>query len=166
MSEPVEVTNLIPNPKPTSTAAWNPGSGKDISISMSDDGWMRLVNNTTGNDCYVYAQIQLPAGAWRFGADLDEPVGTYAVNELRFIRLSPTQEMQRATWDGTPGRLVTPANVLTDASTVELRLMVGPKAGDAVRVRRLFVMSDEDYQHMVNNGIAWFDGDGIVPGAS
>ncbi|RSX48947.1 hypothetical protein [Bifidobacterium castoris] len=161
-----ELHNLWPNPKPTSTAAWRVGSGKDISVGMSDDGWMRLVNNTTGNDCYVYAQIQLAAGAWRFGAELDEPVGAYAVNELRFIRLSPTQEMQRAEWDGTPGRLVTPANVLSDAATVQLRLMVGPKAGDAVRVRRLFVMSDEDYQHMVDNNIEWFDGDGIVPGAS
>ncbi|RSX46129.1 hypothetical protein [Bifidobacterium castoris] len=165
MSDPVEVTNLLPDPKPVEAHAWRPGAGKDISV-MSDDGWMRLTNNATGNDRYVYMRIQLAAGAWRFGADLDEPVGTYAVNELRFIRLNPTQEMQRATWDGTPGRLVTPANVLTDASTVELRLMVGPKAGDAVRARRLLVMSDDDYQSMLDSGVAWFDGDSIEPGAS
>ncbi|MDE5641338.1 MAG: hypothetical protein K2I40_06535, partial [Bifidobacterium castoris] len=115
-----ELHNLWPNPKPVNVSAWRVGSGKDISISMSDDGWMCLVNNTTSNDCYVYAQIQLPAGAWRFGAEFDEPVGSYAVNQLRFIRLNPTQEMQRATWDGTPGRLVGPANVLPDAATGQL----------------------------------------------
>ena len=44
--------------------------------------------------------------------------------------------------------------------------MVGPNANCAVWVRHLFVMTDEDYQHMINDNIEWFDGDSIVRGAS
>lgn len=153
-----DVRNLLPDPKPVNVSAWSVGSGKDISVSMSD-GWMQLTNNTKSNDCYVYARIQLPAGSWRFGAELGEPVGGFAPNELRFIRLDPIQELQKASWDGTPGRIVTPANVLAEPTQVELRIMVGPNAGDAVRVRRLLVMTDDDYTAMTAADVEWFDGD-------
>ena len=63
MSEPVVVMNLMANPKPISVSAWKAGGGRDISISMSDDGWMQMTNNTKSHDCFVYARIQLPAGA-------------------------------------------------------------------------------------------------------
>lgn len=158
MSEPIEVTNLMANPKPVNISAWRAGPGKDISISMSD-GWMQVTNNTKSHDCYVYARIQLPAGAWRYGAGLGAPTGGFAANELRFIRLNPIQEMQYASWDGTPGRIVTPANTLETAAQVELRIMVGPNAGDAVRVRRLLIMTDADYTAMHDDGVEWFDGD-------
>lgn len=135
MSEPTEVTNLMANPKPISVSAWKAGAGGDISISMSDDGWMQMTNNTKSHDCFVYARIQLPAGAWRYGAEIDAPTGSFASNELRFIHLNPVYEMQNASWDGTSGRIVTPANTLKTEAQVELRLMVGANAGDAVRVR-------------------------------
>lgn len=154
----VYVRNLLPNPKPTDASSWRPGGGRDISISMSD-GWMQLTNNKTVNDSFVYARIQLPAGAWRCGAELGEPVGDFAANELRFIRLNPEQEMQNAPWGGTPGRIVTPVNTLETSTQVELRVMVGPNAGDAVRVRRLLVMTDDDYTAMHDAGFEWFDGD-------
>lgn len=156
------IRNLLPNPKPVNVSAWSVGSGKDISISMNDDGWMQVTNNKTVNDSYVYAHIQLPAGSWRYGAELDNPVGDFAGNELRFIRLNPIQEMEKASWDGTPGRIVTPANTLETSTQVELRIMAGANAGDAVRVRRLFVMTEEDYQQMLAKQITWFDGDSIV----
>lgn len=159
MSEPVEVMNLMANPKPISVSAWKAGGGRGISISMSDDGWMQMTNNTKSHDCFVYARIQLPAGAWRYGAEIDAPTGSFASNELRFIHLNPVYEMQNASWDGTPGRIVTPANTLETEAQVELRLMVGANAGDAVRVRRLLVMTDDDYTAMHDAGVEWFDGD-------
>lgn len=154
-----DIRNLLPNPKPVNVSAWRAGGGKDISIIMSDDGWMQVTNNKTSNDCFVYARIQLPAGAWRYCAELGAPTGDFATNELRFIRLDPVQEMRNASWDGTPGRIVTPANTLETAARVELRIMVGRSAGDAVRVRRLFVMTDNDYTAMTAAGVEWFDGD-------
>lgn len=61
-----DIRNRLPDPKPVNVSAWRAGSGKDVSVSMSD-GWMQLTNNTKSNDCYVYARIQLPAVASRLG---------------------------------------------------------------------------------------------------
>ena len=87
----------------------------------------------------------------------------YSYNLLRVV-IMPRTELTPATWDGQAGRIVTPANVVPEDSTVEFRVMVGPNANCAVWVRQLFVMSEEDYQQMISDGITWFDGDGIVAG--
>lgn len=159
MSDSIYSYNLLANPKPISVSAWKAGFGRDISISMSDDGWMQMTNNKKRRYSFVYARIQLPAGAWRYGAEIDAPTGSFESSELEFIHLNPVYEMHNALWDGTPGRIVTPANKLKTEAQVELRIMVGANAGDAVRVRRLLVMTDDDYTAMHDAGVEWFDGD-------
>lgn len=155
--------NLLPNPKPTDTSAWKFYSLKDLRVQMLSDNRLHITNNANIPDSYIYTQLQLPAGVYRFGAEVSSPQGAYASNLLRMV-IMPRTELASATWDGTPGRVVTPANTVPEDSTVEFRVMVGPNANCAIWVRQLFVMSEEDYQHMISDGITWFDGDGIVAG--
>lgn len=158
-----ESRNLLPNPKPTDTSAWKFYSQKDLRVQMLSDNRLHITNNANIPDSYIYTQLQLPAGVYRFGAEVSAPQGAYASNLLRVV-IMPRTELTPATWDGTPGRVVTPANTVPEDSTVEFRVMVGPNANCAIWVRQLFVMTEEDYQQMIANNIAWFDGDGIVPG--
>ena len=163
MSDSVYSYNLLPNPKPTDTSAWKFYSQKDLRVQMLSDNRLHITNNANIPDSYIYTQLQLPAGTYRFGAEVSAPQGAYAANLLRMV-IMPRTELTPATWDGAPGRIVTPANVVPEDSTVEFRVMVGPNANCAVWVRQLFVMSEEDYQQMISDGITWFDGDGIVAG--
>lgn len=159
-----DIRNLLPDPKPSSTAKWSTYASKDISLQMLSDNRLHITNNSNIPDSYIYTQVALPAGVYRFGAEVSYPQNGYAPNLLRVV-IMPRTELTAATWDGTPGRIVTPANSIPEDSTVEFRVMVGPNAGSELWVRQLFVMSEEDYQHMIANNIAWFDGDGIVRGA-
>ena len=156
-----ESRNMLPNPKPTSTAAWKYYDSKNISVQMLSDNRLHITNNANIPDSYVYTQLQLPAGTYRFGAEVSAPQGAYAPNLLRVV-IMPRTELTAATWDGTQGRVVTPANTVPEDSMVEFRVMVGPNANCAVWVRHLFVMADSDYQQMIDAGITWFDGDSIV----
>ena len=159
-----ESRNLLPNPKPTSTAAWKFYSQKNLTLQMLSDNRLHITNNANIPDSYIYTQLQLPAGVYRFGAEVSSPQGAYAPNLLRMV-IMPRTELTAATWDGTQGRVVTPANTVPEDSTVEFRVMVGPNANCAVWVRHLFVITDSDYQQMIDAGITWFDGDSIVRGA-
>lgn len=158
-----ESRNLLPNPKPTDTSAWKFYSQKDLRVQMLSDNRLHITNNANIPDSYIYTQLQLPAGVYRFGAEVSAPQGAYASNLLRVV-IMPRTELTPATWDGTPGRVVTPANTVPEDSTVEFRVMVGPNANCAIWVRQLFVMTEEDYQQMIARGVTWFDGDGIVTG--
>lgn len=158
-----ESRNLLPDPKPTDTADWAWYSGKDIRLQMLSDNRLHITNQSGTPDSYVYTHLKLPAGTYRFGAEVSTPQGAYASNLLRVV-IMPRTELTAATWDGTPGRIVTPANSIPEDSTVEFRVMVGPNANCAIWVRQLFVMTEEDYQNMLARDIAWFDGDGIVTG--
>ena len=158
-----DIRNLLPDPKPSSTAKWSTYASKDISLQMLSDNRLHITNNSNIADSYIYTQLRLPAGTYRFGAEVSTPQGAYASNLLRVV-IMPRTELTPATWDGQAGRIVTPANVVPEDSTVEFRVMVGPNANCAVWVRQLFVMSEEDYQQMISDGIMWFDGDGIVAG--
>ena len=162
MSDPY-ARNLLPDPKPVDTADWAFYTGKSILLQMLSDNRLHITNQSGTPDSYVYTQLQLPAGVYRFGAEVSAPQGAYPQNLLRVV-IMPRTELTPATWDGTPGRIVTTANTVPEDSMVEFRVMVGPNMNCAIWVRQLFVMSEEDYQHMIANNIAWFDGDGIVGG--
>ena len=159
-----EIRNLLPDPKPAATVKWVTPANKNVSMQMLSDNRLHITNNANINDSYIYTQLQLPAGTYRFGAEVSNPQNGYASNMLRMVKQQPTTELAPAHWDGVAGRLVTPANEITTDGTVELRIMVGRKRNSSLWVRQLFVMSEEDYQHMIANNIAWFDGDGIVRG--
>ena len=156
-----EVRNLLPNPKPTSTAAWKFYSQKDLRVQMLSDNRLHITNNANIADSYIYTQLQLPAGTYRFGAEVSYPQTGYASNLLRMV-VVPQTELDPAEWNGKPGRVVTPANKVDTDSTVEFRVMVGPNAGSELWVRHLFVMTDSDYQQMIDAGLEWFDGDSII----
>ena len=159
-----ESRNLLPNPKPTSTAAWKYYDSKKLTLQMLSDNRLHITNNANIADSYIYTQLQLPAGTYRFGAEVSDPQGAPPANLLRVV-IMPRTELTPATWDGTRGRVVTPANTVPEDSTVEFRIMVGPNTNCAVWVRHLFVITDSDYQQMIDAGITWFDGDSIVRGA-
>lgn len=160
-----EMRNLLPDPKPVDASRWGVGGGKNLTIQMLSDNRLHITNNADIPDSYIYTHLSLPAGTYRFGADVSNPQGAYASNLLRVV-IMPRTELTPATWDGQAGRIVTPANVVPEDSTVQFRVMVGPNANCAVWVRQLFVMSEEDYQQMISDGITWFDGDGIVAGGA
>ena len=159
-----ESRNLLPNPKPTSTAAWKFYSQKNLTLQMLSDNRLHITNNANIPDSYIYTQVALPAGVYRFGAEVSYPQNGYAPNLLRVV-IMPRTELTAATWNGQAGRIVTPANTVPEDSTDEFRIMVGPNAGSELWVRQLFVMTDSDYQQMIDDGITWFDGDSIVRGA-
>lgn len=162
MSDPY-TRNLLPDPKPVDTADWAFYTGKDIRLQMLSDNRLHVTNQSGTPDSYVYTHLKLPAGTYRFGAEVSAPQGAYASNLLRVV-IMPRTELTPATWDVTPGRIVTPANTIPEDSTVEFRVMVGPNANCAIWVRQLFIMTEEDYQHMLSSNITWFDGDSIVGG--
>ena len=118
-----ELRNLIPNPKPTSTAAWKFYSQKDLRVQMLSDNRLHITNQSGTPDSYVYTHLKLPAGVYRFGAEVSAPQGTYASNLLRVV-IMPRTELTAATWDGTPGRIVTPANSIPEDSTVEFLSLI------------------------------------------
>ena len=159
-----KIRNLLPNPKPTSVGAWRQGGGSNLTVRMIYGDKMHITNNSGIPDSYIYTQLQLPAGTYRFGAEVSNPQNGYATNQLRMVKPQPIAELAPARWDGVAGRIVTPANEITADGPVELRVMVGPNRDSAIWVRNLFMMREEDYQHMIANNIAWFDGDGIVRG--
>lgn len=162
-----EVRNLLHDPKPVATGGWKQGGGKNLTIRMLGGDKLHITNNANIVDSYAYLWLtSVPAGVWRFGAEVSTPQNGYATNILRMFRQRPTSELAPAVWDGTAGRYVTPPNELNADGPVELRVMVGPNANSAIWVRKLFLVTDEDYQHMTDDGIIWFDGDGIVRGGA
>ena len=167
MSDGVELHNLLPDPKPVDASRWRGGGGKQLTIQMLSDNRMQITNNADINDSYAYLWMaNVPAGVYRFGAEVGGKQTSFATNMLRMIKMPAGVELAAAQWDGVPGRIVTPPGELTEDTHVELRVMVGPQKNSTVWVRQLFVMSEEDYQQMISDGITWFDGDGIVRGAS
>ena len=163
MSDSVYSYNLLPDPKPVATAKWVVPSSRDVRVQMLSANRLHLTNNANNADSYVYTQVALPAGTYRFGVEVSDSQGAPPANLLRVV-IPPRTELAPAPWDGTRGRVVTPANTVPEDSTVEFRVMVGPNANCAVWVRRLFVMTEEDYQQMIDRDITWFDGDSIVLG--
>lgn len=163
MSDSVYSYNLLPDPKPVATAKWVVPPSRDVRVQMLSDNRLHLTNNANNADSYVYTQVALPAGTYRFGVEVSDPQGAPPANLLRVV-IPPRTELAPAPWDGTRGRVVTPPNTLPTDGTLEFRVMVGPNANCAVWVRRLFVMTEEDYQQMIDRGVTWFDGDGIVRG--
>ena len=163
MSDGAEAHNLLPDPKPVATAKWVVPSTRDVRVQMLSGNRLHLTNNANNADSYAYTQVALPAGTYRFGVEVSDPQGAPPANLLRVV-IPPRTELAPAPWDGVAGRVVTPPNVLPTDGTLEFRVMVGPNANCAVWVRRLFVMTEEDYQQMIDRDIAWFDGDGIVTG--
>lgn len=155
--------NLLPDPKPVATAKWVVPWSRYVRVQMLDANRLHLTNNANNADSYVYTQVALPAGTYRFGVEVSNPQGAPPANLLRVV-IPPRTELAPAPWDGVAGRVVTPPNTLPTDGTLEFRVMVGPNANCAVWVRQLFVMTEEDYQHMLSSNITWFDGDGIVRG--
>lgn len=163
MSDSVYSYNLLPDPKPTSTAKWVVPSSRNVRVQMLSANRLHLTNNANNADSFAYTQVALPAGTYRFGVEVSDSQGAPPANLLRVV-IPPRTELEPAPWDGVAGRVVTPPNVLPEDGTLEFRIMVGPNANCAIWVRHLFVMTEEDYQNMLARDIAWFDGDGIVTG--
>lgn len=125
---------------------------------MLSNDRLHITNNADIPDSYICTQMTLPAGTYRFGAEVSDTQGTFASNLLRVVALGPTQELEPARWDGVAGRITTPRFDLAEARTVELRVMVGPHINSAVWVRHLFVMTETDYQLMDIANFRWFNG--------
>ena len=155
-----EMRNFLPNPRPFSMTGWQSCSPAKLAVARHDDDRLFLSTRADGIDLFAFTRLTVPAGTWRFGAQISSPQGTYAKNALRFIQLNPTKELLNATWEGKPGRYVTGANTLTQETQIELRVMCGPKVGDSVWYRHLFLMTEADYQHMLTLGVGWFCGGG------
>ena len=158
-----DIRNLLPDPKPTDTSDWVVPSSRDVRVQMLDGNRLHLTNNADNADSYVYTQVSLPAGQYRFGVEVSAPQGAAPTKLLRVV-VPPRTELTPAIWDGQTGRVVTPPNTLPEDGKLEFRVMVGPNANCAVWVRQLFVMTEEDYQQMIARDITWFDGDSIVRG--
>lgn len=156
----VEMRNLLPDPRPFTESKWTAKGGM-LRVARHDNDRLYLQTQQDSSDVFAYTSLSLPAGTYRFGAEISAPQGSYATNALRFIRHNPMQELSNATWAGTAGRYVTPATTLTEQTQVQLRIMCGPKANDAIWYRHLFLMTEADYQHMLTLGVDWFCGDGI-----
>lgn len=155
-----EMCNLLNNPRPFDMTGWQSCSPAKLAVVRHDDDRLFLSTVADGNDLFAFTRLTVPAGTYRFGAQISTPQGSYASNALRFIQFNPTKELLNATWDGRPGRYVTRANTLTQETQIELRVMCGPKANDAVWYRHLFLMTEADYQHMLTLGVDWFCGGG------
>lgn len=82
MSDPY-TRNLLPDPKPVDTADWAFYTGKDIRLQMLSDNRLHITNQSGTPDSYVYTHLKLPAGTYRFGAEVSSPQGAYASNLLR-----------------------------------------------------------------------------------
>lgn len=80
MSDSVYSYNLLPNPKTTDTSAWKFYSQKDLRVQMLSDNRLHLTNNANNADSYVYTQVQLPAGTYRFGVEVSDPQGAPPVD--------------------------------------------------------------------------------------
>lgn len=156
-----DIRNLLPDPKPTDTSDWVVPSSRDVRVQMLDGNRLHLTNNADNADSYVYTQVSLPAGQYRFGVEVSAPQGAAPTKLLRVV-VPPRTELTPAIWDGQTGRVVTPPNTLPEDGELEFRVMVGPTTGCAIWVRRLFVMTDDDWQRMLDAGIAWFDGDSRI----
>ena len=156
-----DIRNLLPDPKPTDTSDWVVQSSRDVRVQMLDGNRLHLTNNADNADSYVYTQVSLPAGQYRFGVEVSAPQGAAPTKLLRVV-VPPRTELTPAIWDGQTGRVVTPPNTLPEDGELEFRVMVGPTTGCAIWVRRLFVMTDDDWQRMLDAGIAWFDGDSRI----
>lgn len=158
-----EIRNLLPDPKPVDASRWGVGGGKNLTIQMLSGNRLHITNNADINDSYAYLWLtNVPAGVYRFGAEVSNPQTSFATNMLRMIKMPEGVELAPARWDGVPGRIVTPPGELTEDTHVELRVMVGPQKNSAIWVRQLFVMKEEDYQQMLTQNIEWFDGDSHI----
>lgn len=118
---------------------------------------LHVMTNADIPDSYIYTQMTLPAGTYRFGAEASDAQNGFEPNLLRVV-VTPSDELAPATRIGNKGHHVTPANTVDTESTVEFRVMVGPRKNSAVWVRHLFVMTEADYQLMDIANFRWFDG--------
>ena len=155
-----DIRNLLPNPRPYNMTGWQSCNATKLAVARHDGDRLFLSALTDGADLFAFTQLTVPAGTYRFGAQISTPQNGYAPNALRFIQLNPVKELLNATWAGKPGRYVTGANTLTQETQIELRCMCGPNANDAVWYRHLFLMTESDYQSMLALGVDWFCGDG------
>lgn len=153
----MSMRNLLHDPRPVSTSQWRWYASKNLTVQMMGDDRLIVTNNEDIPDSYIYTQMTLPAGTYRFGAEASYAQNGYDPNLLRVV-VTPRDELAPATWTGNHGHYVTPANTVDTESTVEFRVMVGPRKNSAVWVRHLFVMTEADYQLMDIANFRWFDG--------
>ena len=153
----MSLRNLLHDPRPTSPSQWRWYASKNLTVQMMGDDRLIVTNNEDIPDSYIYTQMTLPAGTYRFGAEASYAQNGYDPNLLRVV-VAPRDELAPATWTGNKGHYVTPANTIDTESTVEFRVMVGPRKNSAVWVRHLFVMTEADYQLMDIANFRWFDG--------
>ncbi len=150
--------NLLHNPRPFDMTGWQSCNAMKLAVVRHNDDRLFLSTREDGADLFAFTRLTVPAGTYRFGAQISTPQGSYASNALRFIQLNPTKELLNATWEGKPGRYVTAANTLTQDTQIELRCMCGPKANDSIWYRHLFLMTETDYQSMLDLDVDWFCG--------
>lgn len=153
----MSMQNLLHDPRPTSPSQWHWYASKNLTVQLLSNNRLHVTNNAGIPDSYIYTQLVLPPGTYRFGAEASDAQYGYEPNLLRVV-VTPRDELAPATWTGNKGHYVTPANTVDTESTVEFRVMVGPRKNSAVWVSHLFVMTEADYQLMDIANFRWFDG--------
>lgn len=86
-----EMRNFLPNPRPFDMSGWQSVDARKLSVLRRDDDRLLLLTHADGDDLFAFTRLTVPAGTWRFGAQISDPQGGYARNALRFIQLNPGQ---------------------------------------------------------------------------
>lgn len=165
MSEPVEVVNLMVNPKPTGTRGW--AQFGDVEVRMTANLESIYCRNISGGGgCGIdYALPGLPPGDYVYGFAMDSI--SYAQGEaIALIKTGPTTYGSTVRFAETAGEHAYTGEFAITKPGVNW-LFTPPKVADgAMSVKRFLLCTKEDWETMRKNNVQWFDGDSFLTGGT
>lgn len=154
-----EIRNLILNPKPSSMAGWMRFGDCDVHMVEAGDAICVRNNSGGGGRGIDLSMPSIPAGEYVAACSSD--FAEYERDETVLLIKKNEKYIAVNRFDGSHEYIA--SFVLADPGC---NIIITPPAaqGAAVNVKRFLMCTKEDWEQMQALHVAWFDGDGIVPG--
>ncbi|ATU21051.1 hypothetical protein BcFMB_09105 [Bifidobacterium choerinum] len=168
-----ESRNLCVNPKPANNTA-NTWIGNKCDITLGDGMLVTTPDATDGMANQIgniYASWQsdtLPAGDYVAGVMLNSYSGAGDMptfqNRILLVTGADGSVLATAAYTGRDRTRYAARFILPTAQQVTMRLYVPMADGQKARYRQVLLMTAGDYDAMIKQCIAWFDGDAAITG--
>lgn len=168
-----ESRNLCVNPKPANNTA-NTWIGNKCDITLGDGMLVTTPDATDGMANQIgniYASWQsdtLPAGDYVAGVMLNSYSGAGDMptfqNRILLVTGADGSVLATAAYTGRDRTRYAARFILPTAQQVTMRLYAPMADGQKARYRQVLLMTAGDYDAMIKQCIAWFDGDAAITG--
>ena len=161
-----ELRNLIPNPKPTSTAGWQifGGGSTQVELRMTSDSKKLFVRNITGGVSNgVSKAMKLTAGRYVWGVYLETSTGYANGNQFMLVK-DGDKYPANVQYSGNAKYYLAPFEI-SGHNNIELLLVLPPVVDGRMNTQYFLLASEGDaevVEQIHKQGYlehTWFDGD-------